>query len=349
MLESQIKNEYITRLSISYEILKNLFPGNLYFIAQEWLIHNSQSSKIKQKDFDLLYNQGEKEIIKGREKLSIREVHKNGLAVSELEYVLKSKFNFCVRVILIQNSEKSWISGQLLSSPSAPKFHKKSTPNILKIILNAGGGGRNGVIPISTKPIRYEVGPFVENEKNILSGLILPVVVLLCNENSHFRKLAYGLSKELQCEASVILVEGHLTDNSDDTIYIQYPDESRMVLDITSKALYKIIVNQIRDNYEKQKNIRDYMDNDNIDFIPQKLNLVDSNYSKLIVSSLLLDIEKHQQQKLLEALEYRYDESSDIFSKTVNDIFTLHIHRNIVKSLANIEIRDIIQYVDMLC
>ncbi|WP_340114262.1 hypothetical protein [Maribellus mangrovi] len=344
MFSPKDPNYYRLRLSISYQLLKNVYPGNLYFIAKEWLLHKTRNSKLTKSDFDLLYNKGRKEIVKGSERLLINEMHKNGLIVSTLDYELKAKHLFCVQVLIIQNIEHSWVNCRFYSSPEAPRFVKESSPNIVKIIINTGRGGRNGVIPISNKPMSYELNDFNSNSEAILKTHLLPFIFIRCNSDSDKIGMAYGLAKQLFAEASVLLIFSDSFIEMNEVVSLKYPDSNEEI-DCTSLS-YSKIVKEIRNNYNKQKDLKTFIPLEDLHFVPKRLDLVNSNYSKLVVASLIDSIAEHEKQKLTEALESRYDEESNEFENKINEIIILPVHRDIFKSLSNFEIKEISNYIN---
>lgn len=340
MIATKDTSEYELRFSISYQLLKRVFPGNLFFIAKEWLLRNSKNSKLTESDFDQLYNKGKKVVTKGNEELQIREIHKNGLIVSCLEYEIKLDYSFHIQVLIVQNIEHSWVNCKLYSSPNAPAFEKTHTPNIFKLIFNAGKGGRNGVLPITNKPLPYELTSFEAESEKIFKNHLLPIITIKCNIDSEKRKLAYDLAQILFLEASTLLLTSNSLNENEEVVGIKYPDCDE---EFVSGDL-KNIVEEIRKNYHKQKDIVSFIPLADLHFIPQRLYLPDSNYFKIVVASLIERMSEDEKQQLTEAMESRYDENSDEFESKINELIIFPIHREILKSLSNFELKGIFKY-----
>lgn len=339
MFNIKSSNQYKLKLSTSYKMLKDVFPGNLYFIAREWLTGLNNNSKINISEFDELYNNGNKSIKKNNEELLIREIHRNGFALSTLENtVSKKKDIFCTQMLIIQTVEETLISCKLIST-SNYYFSKKQSPKIMRLMLDEGKGGRNGNIPISKRPITYELNVFENEQDEILKNILLPVILIKCGLKSRKIGLANSLAKELYAEASVILIKSELILEEDESILIKYPDGTEEKPKQTPTQIIKII----RANYYKQVNIENMIDKEILNFIPEKLYLPDSNYSKLVLAGVLESLSKEDRLKLKEALKDRYIEDVDFDSK-VDDIIYLRTHSNILKSLSNNEILEIFTY-----
>ncbi len=347
MIDLKAEGRYKLHLSVSYAMLKNLFPGNLYFIARDWLVDNSYASKMQISDFDLLYNKGEKEIIKGNERLLIRETHLNGFAISELEYELKKESEYLVKVVLVQDANRSWVTARFFTSPDIKRFYKTNSPNIIKIILNTGKGGRNGMIPISHKPITFGIEEFLEKSNELSKGLLIPMIVIKCNKSAEHVGLAYGVSKQLHGEASVLLVESSTIHLSNSELYIIYPDGSKWDFDVYSDKIYKEVIKEIRNNYNKQINILDFVGENALGFIPKKLDVIDCSYPKLVVFSILCNLTENEIIELGQVLAKRYDGSPEEFELNVGEIIKLPIHRNIIASLSNYEITELTNYIEI--